>query len=380
MAALIPPGTICGHKVPTIRWEQHLEWAYLPWLAVANSFAMDWLARSRLSSGSMTYTILDSLPFPRPALSDAFAQQVAPTVLRLICTAPEMTPFWNQMAEHGLVEPVPEGVVPASALVAPTARALACAELDALVALYVFGLTKDELSDVMDTFEVLRRREERPYGEFRTKRLVLEFYDAMTEARRTGQPYQIRIETRPLPHVGVERPAEIPLEVFAAMAYPATDADRAICAAALAIVEQSPGVSSADHLDALLLATHPDWCKVFLDQSDHRALGAAQHSALGSLYVGNDQSIRWKECRDYLEQLHAIAINRRDQGQAMGTGTSLASVKSSLPRGVDEIVRFALKAMERVSDLRKDLSSVPEEQAGIIRILEGQHKQYQLVA
>ncbi len=55
-AALIPPNAICGHKVPTIRFGDDDDWAFLPWLAVANSFAMDWLTRSRLSSPSLTFT------------------------------------------------------------------------------------------------------------------------------------------------------------------------------------------------------------------------------------------------------------------------------------------------------------------------------------
>lgn len=174
VATLIPPGTICGHTVPTIVFEGEHDWAYLPWLAVANSFAMDGLVRRKLSSPHLSYTVLDGLPFPRPALTDAFVRHVAPVVLRLVCTAPEMTPYWNQMAALGLAEPVPEGTVPPTALLDPPARAQVRAELDAYVAVRVFGLTKQEMSDIMDTFEVLRRREEKAFGEFRTKGMVLE--------------------------------------------------------------------------------------------------------------------------------------------------------------------------------------------------------------
>ncbi|HZK49971.1 MAG TPA: restriction endonuclease, partial [Actinomycetota bacterium] len=41
IAALVPPDVICGHGVPTIAFEPSYEWAYMPWLAVANSFCMD---------------------------------------------------------------------------------------------------------------------------------------------------------------------------------------------------------------------------------------------------------------------------------------------------------------------------------------------------
>jgi hypothetical protein len=175
-ATLIPPGTICGHKVPTFVFDATYEWAYLPWLAVANAFALDWLARTRLTAPTMSYTLLDSLPFPRPALTDAFVQSVAPVVLRLVCTAAEMTPFWNRMAALGFVESVAEGTVPPTAFVEPTARAAARAALDALVAVRIFGLTAQELADLLDTFGVLQRREEKAHKEFRTKRLILEAF------------------------------------------------------------------------------------------------------------------------------------------------------------------------------------------------------------
>jgi len=61
-----------------------------------------------------------------------------------------------------------------SALAVPASRAQARAELDAYIAVRVFGLNRQELSDQLDTFEVLRRRDETAHGQFRTKLLILE--------------------------------------------------------------------------------------------------------------------------------------------------------------------------------------------------------------
>ena len=97
---------------------------------------------------------------------------------RLTCTAPEMTAYWNAMAPYGWCELVPEDVTPPS-FVDPDLRAAARAEIDAVVARELFGLSADELAGILDTFPVLRRREEKTYGEFRTKRLVLEWYDKL---------------------------------------------------------------------------------------------------------------------------------------------------------------------------------------------------------
>jgi hypothetical protein len=90
-----------------------------------------------------------------------------------------MTPFWNRMAALGLVEPASEGTIPAAALLEPSARAHARAELDAFVAARVFGLTRQELSDVMENFDVLRRRDEKAHGHFRTKQLILDAFDRL---------------------------------------------------------------------------------------------------------------------------------------------------------------------------------------------------------
>ena len=177
VAALVPPGAICGHTVPTIRFGDDDDWAYLPWLAVANSFAMDFTARSRLSSPHLTFTVMDNLPFPRFGLDDILVKRLAPLVLRLTCTSTEMTGYWNAMSEYGWCEAAPDGVVPAGALLDPTERATTRAEVDAIVAKQVYDLTRDELAYVLDQFPVLEKRDRKAHGTFATKDRILDWYD-----------------------------------------------------------------------------------------------------------------------------------------------------------------------------------------------------------
>jgi len=54
------------------------------------------------------------------------------------------------------------------------------AELDGLYA-HLYGLTRDELAYVLDTFPIVRRKDEAKYGEYRTKRMVLEQYDKLAK-------------------------------------------------------------------------------------------------------------------------------------------------------------------------------------------------------
>jgi hypothetical protein len=62
---------------------------------------------------------------------------------------------------------------------------------------HLYGLPRDDVDYVMDTFPIVRRKDEAAYGEYRTKRLILEIYDAMAEAIRTGVPNQSVLDPEP---------------------------------------------------------------------------------------------------------------------------------------------------------------------------------------
>jgi len=57
-------------------------------------------------------------------------------------------------------------------------RAHLRAELDGLYA-HLYGLTREELDYILDTFPIVRRKDEAQYGEYRTKRMVLEAYEGL---------------------------------------------------------------------------------------------------------------------------------------------------------------------------------------------------------
>jgi hypothetical protein len=72
---------------------------------------------------------------------------------------------------------VPLGVVPDEAFVDEASREAARAQIDAIVAKSVYGLTREELAFILDSFPVLRRFEEKRFHEYRSRRLVLEWFD-----------------------------------------------------------------------------------------------------------------------------------------------------------------------------------------------------------
>ncbi len=179
-AALVPPGVICGDTAPTIRFQVGCEWAYMLWLGAANSLCLDYLVRKKIAL-HIKYTHMDSLPFPRSGREMASTRRICDLAIRLTCTGPEMTGYWNAMAQDGWCVTVPEDSIPPCFCDEPL-RAKAKAAIDALVARDLYDLRRNEFEFIIDSFKALRRQEERACGEFLTKRLVLAAYDDIEAA------------------------------------------------------------------------------------------------------------------------------------------------------------------------------------------------------
>ena len=85
------------------------------------------------------------------------------------------------MAEQGWVEPIAKGDPPPGH-VDPEERLNARAQIDAIVAREVFGLSRDEIDYILETFPIVKQADFDRYGDYRTKVLILEHYDATTPA------------------------------------------------------------------------------------------------------------------------------------------------------------------------------------------------------
>jgi hypothetical protein len=149
-------------------------------LANLNSLVLDYLARQKLGGISLSYFILKQLPvLPPDAYKPTDMDFIAPRVLELVYTAWDLEPFARDMGYQA--EPFRWD---------ENRRAILRAELDAYYA-RLYGLTRDELRYILDphdvhgpdfpseTFRALKDNESRKYGEYRTRRLVLEAWDRM---------------------------------------------------------------------------------------------------------------------------------------------------------------------------------------------------------
>jgi hypothetical protein len=82
-------------------------------------------------------------------------------------------------------------------------RALLRAELDAAY-FHLYGLGRDDTEYVLDTFRLVRMRDEKQHGEYRTKRLILDVYDRMATAIAGGEPFDTLLD--PPPGQGLTHP------------------------------------------------------------------------------------------------------------------------------------------------------------------------------
>jgi len=202
-----------GHTMPLFMGSELDARSVTLLLGNMGSLALDYTARQKVGGTHLTYGYLKQLSvLPPAAYTPADLAYIVPRVLELVYTAWDLQPFARDLGYDG--DPFPfDRQVPDPRAAAPgctvSRRALLRAELDAYYAqlyglsrkqlryiLDPHSLTDRELSDILDpaedppdaprtrdfpgeTFRVLKDREMREYGEYRTGRLVLAAWDAL---------------------------------------------------------------------------------------------------------------------------------------------------------------------------------------------------------
>ncbi|MGV0741018.1 Eco57I restriction-modification methylase domain-containing protein [Mycolicibacterium sp. XJ870] len=122
--------------------------------AALTSFALDFAARQKIGGTNASFFLIEQLPVPGPSahLVQVDAEWVGSRVDRL----------------NGWVTDIDE-------------RARVRAELDAYF-FHLYGLDRDDVDYVMETFPIVRRKDEANHGTFRTKDLILAAYDELAVA------------------------------------------------------------------------------------------------------------------------------------------------------------------------------------------------------
>ncbi|MFG6490522.1 Eco57I restriction-modification methylase domain-containing protein [Roseateles sp. BYS78W] len=157
-------------------------------LANLNSMACDFVSRQKLGGTSFKYFTMKQIAvLPPDRYSPSELAFIVPRILELTYTAHDMRSWAEDLSEYDRRPLADRARTFAWDL---DRRALLRAELDAYIA-RLYGLTRDELRYVLDpkdvmgddypseTFRVLKEGEQRTYGEYRTRRLVLEAWDRL---------------------------------------------------------------------------------------------------------------------------------------------------------------------------------------------------------
>ncbi len=168
--------------------------------AMASAFVFDYVSRQKLSGTHMTYEVLKQLACPTPehferplagVCDSAYGDWVRPRVLELTYTS------WRMAGYARDVMQLPEAADPGPPFRwLPERREALRAELDAAM-FHLYGLPRDDVEHVLDSFDGVRGSDERDHGEFRTKRLILQVWDAMAEAARAGTAYRSPLDPPP---------------------------------------------------------------------------------------------------------------------------------------------------------------------------------------
>ncbi|HNG90311.1 MAG TPA: hypothetical protein PK858_08905 [Saprospiraceae bacterium] len=157
---------------------------------------LDYVARQKVGGTNFNFFIPKQLPIvPPSAYTPEALAFIVPRVLELTYTAFDLRPFYDDLvAENPAFDPRPPSERGQPFPWNPERRAKLRAELDACYA-RLYGLTRDELRYILDpadvmgadypseTFRVLKDKETRQYGEYRTQRLVLEAWDRLNDDR-----------------------------------------------------------------------------------------------------------------------------------------------------------------------------------------------------
>nr|WP_276600415.1 N-6 DNA methylase [Nannocystis sp. ILAH1] len=200
------PYTAVGHTLPLLLPHERFVSIAGCLLVCLSTFVLDYVARQKLGGTHLTFGFLSQLPVLPPERFDHVAPWNSETstagwirayVLELAYTAWDLDHFARDLGHEG--PPFRSD---------PFRRFILRAELDAAF-FHLYNIERDAVEWIMDTFPVIRQKDEKTHGEYRTKRVILERYDAMAQAIATGRPYQTILDPPPA-HPSLTHPPRPP--------------------------------------------------------------------------------------------------------------------------------------------------------------------------
>jgi len=187
--ASVVPRVGVGNKIPLFFTSSEVSEAKAgALLGNLSTMTLDFVARQKIGGTTLNYFYMKQFPvLPPDCYTDVDLAFIVPRVLELTYSAHDLQAWGQDLAAY---DPRPAAEQGRPFAWNPARRAHLRAELDAYYA-RLYGLTRDELRYILDpkdvmgadypseTFRVLKDNEMRVYGEYRTRRLVLEAWDRL---------------------------------------------------------------------------------------------------------------------------------------------------------------------------------------------------------
>jgi hypothetical protein len=244
----------------------------------------------------------------------------------------------------------------------------------------------------MDTFPIVKRKDEAAHGHYRTMDTILEVYDALAEAIRTGQPYQTRLDPLPGPtcdtegnflsmyrldrdnwpiHIHPPHPGweESLLEAWFNVCqkcwnyqedeqFPRDGREAFVYALIPYLVQEKPGEKFEFYRDAALLASRSSRCETLLLHEELRNEYRQAMNGLDWLQFPDGHRFRSPMIREILQRKQIIQTDSISGATTVHDAVSLPP----LPRELKPIVPLILKAADNLSKrLSESLEAAKEE-------------------
>ena len=208
----ILPVTAVGNKAPLVFTEKQPH-NNVCLLAALNSFVFDYTTRQSLGGSSMNYFILKQLPVPAPPHYGSiyrwlpqvsFKEWLLPRTIELVATSWDTISFlcdigydaypfqWHSERRHKIRCELDAAFFHLYLATENEWKNSGTEEL-----LRYFPTPRSAVDYIMETFPIVKRKDEQQYGSYRTKELILEIYDKMNESIQTGQPYKTILDPPP---------------------------------------------------------------------------------------------------------------------------------------------------------------------------------------
>lgn len=193
IAAVVPRVGV-GHSLPLLIPDVGPQLAACL-MALLASFCADYVMRQKLGGLNLTFGYFKQLPAPLPSTFGQKAHWISSTlylrdwvaqrVVELTRTSVDLARFGEECGYEG--PPFRWN---------PERRFEIRCELDAAF-FHLYGIAREDVDYILDTFPIVRKNDEKRFGEYRTKRRILELYDRMQRATETGKAFVSDLDPAP---------------------------------------------------------------------------------------------------------------------------------------------------------------------------------------